>query len=194
MVYTPVGWANDTTHPLSQANMKNLDAGLVSAHQGWRPISDGVEATTGQFTIAVPAGYEHLRLKLRGHKDAVGDVAIRVNEDSTAELHRWFLIEQPAEGSDTKRFASATAWRVAEWSTVPGALADATLWRVTGGLDVSFNSTGVRQGTVASTHKVLHGAGKLTAGRTVTSLQVISITAGVSFTECEWWLEGYLIP
>jgi len=29
MVYTPVGWANDTTHPLSQANMKTLDAGIV---------------------------------------------------------------------------------------------------------------------------------------------------------------------
>ena len=29
MSYTPVGWANDETHPLSQANMKTLDGGIV---------------------------------------------------------------------------------------------------------------------------------------------------------------------
>ena len=50
MTYTEVGWANDETHPLSQANMKTLDAGIVGVAGGevaYTSRTDGNVTVTG---------------------------------------------------------------------------------------------------------------------------------------------------
>ena len=50
MTYTEVGWANDETHPLSQANMKTLDAGIVGVAGGevaYTSRTDGDVTVTG---------------------------------------------------------------------------------------------------------------------------------------------------
>ena len=49
-LYQPVGWANDETHPMSQDNMKTLDAGIVGVAGGevaYTSRTDGDLTVTG---------------------------------------------------------------------------------------------------------------------------------------------------
>ena len=60
-LYPGVGWWNDETHNLSQANMKTIDQGIKDAH-----LLDVAEVTSGteaSLELTVPAGATGLRIQ-----------------------------------------------------------------------------------------------------------------------------------
>lgn len=110
MTYTPVGWWDDETHPLSQANMKTLDGGVRDVHtsdyrRGGRVLvgyynreSDG--STSDNTIVArVPLwaqGFRFFELILTasaaGDSSDMGRCTLRFNTTSLAgnnEQWRW---------------------------------------------------------------------------------------------------------
>ena len=78
--YQPVGWANDETHPLSQANMKTLDQGIVDVAL---PAAEAVVTTDGtdpldlQLPGGAPQWYVTGKLKGQATGATLYDLSLR---------------------------------------------------------------------------------------------------------------------
>ena len=91
MVYTPVGWANDTTHPLSQANMKTLDAGVLAAHDPL-DVAEVTSGTAATLTLTVPAGVTSARVVGTGRTDETAlrsFLRVGVNSINSTNAYRY---------------------------------------------------------------------------------------------------------
>lgn len=172
-----------------------LDAAEAAAAASvWRHIDKGVESG-GAFTIAVPSGFEMLRLYLLGDLDGNGKVRLRVNGDTAAGLHRaGFLVYDAAGALDESLFTEDTAWRLANWGTVSANTATITIYTANVSGAPSYHSVGTRNATSANAQRWSQGWGDTTADRLVSSLNIRPFSdASNQFATCHWRLEGRLI-
>ena len=190
--FTPVGWWDDGVHPLSQANMKTVDQGLIDAHRGWRPITTGsLDTATNTIDISVPAGFAMLRLHVAGRlSGGVANVGVRVNPPTSLD-HRWVFDELSGDGRTSYAGTSSSA-NVTRWGTV-----------VQNPLTVHFLDTTGRcvyladGGRISDTESIRSrtvGSGSLTASATITVLRVVSnlnFQSGSGALGTSWVLEGY---
>ena len=192
MSYTPVGWWDDGVHPLSQANMKTVDAGLISAHKGWRPITSGaLETQATSIPIDVPAGFSMVRLNVVGRLVA-SPSTIGVMFNSASNDHLWFFEELVADGTSNTFQGVSSSASVTRWSNVRQNTMSIQLLTTTG--RCSYLSEGSQTSLVAASRTRCVGSGSLSADATLSSLTVVS---GVNFQTGEgslgtsWILEGY---
>ena len=191
MVYTEVGWASDETHPLSQANMKTLDSGVLSAHRGWRPVTEpGGELITADTTFSIGSGeYEIVRVHLRGTLNGLGRIALRVNADVTADLHRTadtvFRMSDGAVVSNNT--GNATTWGIARWSDNMN-VAQATIYNTNSNSNLAMEGSGFRSGSASADRERTISGGDLADLRLLSSLRVLSTIATLASVRV--WIDG----
>ena len=195
MSYVPVGWANDETHPLSQANMKVLDAGIVAADRGWVDITEpGGQVITSGHTFSIPTGeFDMVKVRARGSLTDFGYLNLRVNDDSTSGLHlRSILVLDPNTGEADVNFTDAAAsWRLAQWDTSTNNIVEATIYATD--LDpglLSMQSEGFRSNTTASQRRRSLMDGRLAFGRTLDSIRLFG-AVGANINSVRVWIEGH---
>lgn len=159
----------------------------------WRHISQG-QASGGNFSVPVPAGYEMLHLHLWGDLDANGQVQLRINGDTTSGLHRQGYVVQDTvtpPNDDESNLIDDTSWFLANWGAVEGNTVDVTVFETAAGNHVSFQAYGGRQSANATSHRRTHSHGKTTANRVVSSFEIV---ANQPIAVIKWWLDGRLAP
>jgi hypothetical protein len=157
----------------------------------WREIASDT-AGAGGFTVAVPAGYERLRLTLVGDLTGQGQVNLRINGDTGANYVRGFLAWDAAGAQDFPEYNGATtAVKVAEWSSVESNKVVVDIEPTDGSMNPSFRAYSTQVATGGdTTHRAEFGWGKYLGDVVVSSVTVVAGTT--DFATVRWWLEGYL--
>ena len=185
MVYTPVGWANDETHPLSQANMKTLDGGIADAHdrvetEVLRFIASGGGGVNQETFLISPAAlsehqWRYLYFRFTGRFNQADYLRVRYNDDNTAGLHSRGLVVTQADGTvGDDEFASAdTFWWLCQWGSGIGQEAWLEMHFAETTTQHGFGGGGTRIGATAATMRRSESWGRLEEARgPLTSLRV----------------------
>ncbi|MQB02027.1 MAG: hypothetical protein GEU78_17495 [Actinobacteria bacterium] len=157
--------------------------------------------TGGSFSITVPDGqFSTLRLTLRGALTEAGNdnIGLRINGDTTANLHNSTLVTRTAEAGNpvsaepegiTDLPASIT-WRIARWSAAVGCAATVDLFMTDIASLISFESHSVKPSTTSAAQRQhSYGWGRIEATRLLTSLFVVTFGTN-TFNSLKWWLDG----
>lgn len=169
---------------------------------GWTPVTAGVRgAGTGDFSVDVTDGgrfpvgtFSRLRLTMKGDLDAAGTIRIRVNDDSTAGLHRTGMVVMDAGGTvGPTHHAEGTTWYLAEWATVSTNTATVEIFDTDGSNLLSYMGSGTRQSSSTTVHSISQAWGSLTASRLMSTIHVRPFSSGANvFGDImRWELEGY---
>ena len=186
--FTPVGWWDDGVHPLSQANMKTVDQGLIDAHRGWRPVTDGaISSNTNIIDIVVPAGFDMVRLSVVGRlTGAVANVGVRFNQPASLD-HRWMFDEFSGDGGRQHQAGTSSSGNVTRWGTAVGNTLLVTVLDTDSRL--SWLADGSRVSDTAGVRTRTVGSGALTTSATLAGMRVVSNSDFQ--TPTSWILEGY---
>jgi hypothetical protein len=177
-------------------------ARLDDLSKGWNHISSSTFSGSGtsSFTVlSVPAGFASLRLRMVGRLiDGEDRIGIRVNADSTANLHVWGGNSRDSVSATGDQFfaGESTMWHVGLWAAGVNNTVDVHIdLNVPFGTRASFRSESTRNSGTASANKRSFFHGNLAADRTVTSLVVLRATTAAStgFDPTRLTLEGYVI-
>lgn len=185
-----------------EGELERVDQSLSTVQtdvaRGWRPIGHNDEPG-GVFNIDLTAGgkfpagtFTIIKVYLRGDLSEFGTrLNVRVNNDSTAGLHRrayevrrldnQAIIES---GSD-----AVTSWPVAYWGTATNSIAEMTMWPCDGSRRVTMKAWSVRTSGISSNRERLESQGDLEEARLVSSLQVFPLVGDI--VQCSWWAEGW---
>lgn len=165
----------------------------VPTPPSWVAIQSGTVSNAATFVISgIPTGvYSRLRLHMFGNNETTVDpIRIRVNGDSTTDLHKSGYLTHDAEG--TLQFSTdlfdAEFWEIATWGTANGCTAEVTLFGTHTFNPVGFLGSGSRPASTLAGHQFTRSWGRLNSPRLVDSLRV-SGPQGNNFST-EWWLEG----
>lgn len=165
----------------------------------WRHITSG-QGGAGPKILAVPAGFERLRLTVTGDLLEEGTVLLRVNGDSSGSNHvtgrvAWDSVSPTPNVQDVD-WAQDTAWDLVQWSTVESNNTVVDIFPTDGRANPSFVAHGGRIGSGsggAEGHTIDFATGKYLGDVVVSSLELFISTAGTNnFAAVSWWLEGYL--
>lgn len=173
--------------------------------KGWVPIDSGSFSGSPPFTIdataggAYPAGTFHA-MRLRGYGSltgSAGHVTVRINNDTTTDLHQTARIRDLAsDGSTTDSgLSTGTVYRVARWGTLAEASTfECLLLGTAVQSQVPFQSEGAALGSTAAVSSWFRFWGQLDdaiASLLVSSLRISTFDAASDFTAIHWTLEGY---
>lgn len=119
MTYTPVGWWDDETHPLSQANMKTLDGGVRDVHTS--DYRRGGRVLVGYYN--------------RESGGSTNNGSILANVPLWAQGFRFFelLLTASADGADSDMDRATLRLNTATGSGNDGQWRFAEQWRASGG-------------------------------------------------------------
>ena len=209
MSYTPVGWWDDGVHPLSQANMKKVDAGIRDAHADIATLNTdvgGVQddlvgvfgvissgSATANATVAVPNVVgPYVELTVRGSLGGVGFLGI-VPNNNTGLGYDWTMDGVTAAGATVQwEGTTDTAWIAGRWSTV---LSVATI-RIYGQLgnpngtaSLRYESLSGRHSATLSARYATHATGRVASTAAMTSIRIASRDA--AWSSYDWQLCGF---
>ena len=191
MSYAPVGWWDDGVHPLSQANMKTVDQGLIDAHRGWRPAGTGaITSNTNIIDIGVPAGFDMVRLHVTGRLLGTANVGVVFNASTNS--HRWMFDAFSGDGGRVHSAGTSSSANVTQWGTVVQNALTVHVLDTTG--RCTYLADGSRISDTAGVRTRTVGSGGLTSSITLSSLTLVSnqnFNAGAGVLGTSWILEGY---
>ena len=189
MSYTPVGWASDGVHPLSQANMKTLDAGIASAHDRW-VLQEGSFTGDGPLDLALPAshGYSRLHMHLSGSMSAPDYLRMRINGASTTHLFGFYATNPTGAVIDDVYSPGTSSFLMAEWGGAEGGILNVVAQQ-TPGNRFTYESVGTRISATSTAHRRSVSWGRLGDTGEVTAIRFLSNTAATVLT-CHYRISG----
>ena len=161
--------------------------------RGWEDITPaGGQVITDETVIDIPPEtYDMIRVTIRGSLDGEGYVSLRINNDSTPELHRraW-TVWQINDGSvATSGADDTTVWRMARWSTAPNNIAWCTIYNTDVSSFLTMEGQGFRAAAGLATRERTEFYGALSATRLLSSLRFGGFLANVDSVRV--WIEGH---
>ena len=164
-----------------------IPAGLTTIDSG---------EATANFTVSVPTGeFSMVRLWMTGHLDGTGRVFVRVNEDSTTDLHqRNWMLRTAATGAlaDSASGSAGTRFYAARWASQTNSGFGHVMDTWFGDAHITARcpmvSRSWRQGGSGSGAQKLEAWGNLSDNRLLESIQVQAVDA--AFTSARWVLQG----
>lgn len=186
-----------------QAKFQTTDATLATIQaelaRGWKDIVNGDTIAQGEDVPIASSTYDMIRVTLRGNLTEqggsgtfVGFVNIRVNNDTTAALHRRqataFAPAGTVEDSDE---GDGTVWHLALWGTSPNNLATALIVNTHESARLSFEGGGIRAANTSSLRSRTISSGDLDSNRLLTSLR-FGASTGTQINEARVWIEGHV--
>jgi hypothetical protein len=183
-----------------ETELIRIDADVAAVQDavavGWRPIIAGTE--TGNFTIDLtasgefPAGtFDLIQVRFRGSLSEESYLQVRVNGDSTADLHRrasWLISSVDGSVIDPHS-ADGTTWRIAQWSTGVSNTGQIIIYNTDVSSILSCDASGFRASAGTTLRRRTEAHGFLTSARLLSSLTVFPVAGAV--TACRWWAQGY---
>lgn len=166
---------------------------------GWTAIGSGSE--TSNFAVDITAGgtypaltFSAIRIHLRGSLDTDAYLNMRVNNDSTADMHRrsWILWAASSGNVVDSGAGEATSWRAGMFSQNGGCNAIVTIFSTDEDRQLSYQSDGFRPAVGTTIRQMFKGGGDLASSRTLSNLQFFP--ASGSIAEIQWWAEGLRTP
>jgi hypothetical protein len=158
---------------------------------GWQPIAANTVSAVASFTITIPAStYRWLRIEMTlDTSSAPTTLRARVNNDSTAALHRYLLTAIDGTSAIGREGPSdSTSWRIGSLSNLHGkctlmiANADASSL-------LPWHSTGGAYSATAGSASNFQANGFLSAARSISSLVILP---GAGTMTGDWIAEGYV--
>lgn len=148
---------------------------------GWETIHQSTITTSTDIPITdrYPAGtFDRIKVTLRGSLSALERLTLRVNNDSTAGLHRRGLIVlDSADGSvvtgtDATVADDGTVWYLAQWSTGDSNACEAVIYGTDQNTSLTMQSVGYRAATSTALRHKSFGSGDLSATRLLSSVRI----------------------
>lgn len=191
---------HDDLHNLTRDEVIAIEAELGVAPSGssstvrarldgmWQKIASGSPSAATSFTISIPAStYFLVRIFLQlVHSTGQETLNARVNNDSTAALHRFVYTEQTATPSEAASTADATTWRFGSVNATRS-FTELSISNANVSSLLPFKSTGGCFSSTAANARNYQANGLLTSARTLSSLVILSPTGTLSG---DWYAEG----
>lgn len=169
--------------------------------QGWHDITPpaGIEISSNTTFLIDSGDFDIVRLYLRGALASLtgggnGEIGIRVNNDSTADMHwRQMITWNCSDGSVNDAIANdGSVWRLAQWSdSASSNVAYATIYRTHLNSFLGFEGGGHRASPSASGRRRSLSSGSLSQTRLLTSINVRNVFTGAEIDHCHVWIEGH---
>jgi hypothetical protein len=170
--------------------------------RGWRPIAAASFSGAPPFTVDLtqagtfPAGTFHaVRIRARGSlTGSPGYITVRVNNDSTTDLHESVRISQVvSDGSvDSSAQGPGSVWRIGRWGTLTGRSNLECIIHHTGGSNIlSCQSKSASMGSTAAASFISEFAGVLAASRLLSSLRFSTFDASSDISAFDYQIEGW---
>jgi len=188
----------DVTQDLNQ-NLDKIDTFASKTDLGWTFIASG-GPENNSFTIDItdggkwPAGtFSMVRVKMSGRVATAGSIILlRVNNDSTADLHRRARIGFKFTDGLVSLSASglSTSWHAGSWSSDDFNLCEFTIFGTKVSAQLSFVGNTIRtEASDTSTNNIYNIiGGDLSVARLLDNLRVDN----GSFRDTLWVAEGFL--
>lgn len=144
-------------------------------NSGWIALDSGSVSGAATFDIAVPAGYDALRVRMHGSTSGTTGVSCRINNITSSAYDQW----SDGAGSVTTRFGIG-AWQNRAFAC---------------GLDLLIEGAGGAERKAWSAHSWRRNVAKVESfGATVDSIAAVTLLT--IFPEsgtisCAWTLDGY---
>jgi hypothetical protein len=169
---------------------------------GWVPIIEDSFSGTPPFTVDLtvggkfPAGtFSAVRVRARGSlSGSAGHVTVRVNNDSTADMHVTAFIRRNADDGATTEAdrVVGTVWRVGRWGTATGASnLEFTIFHTSVSNVLSFLARSGALGSTAAVSFAFEAWGNLTQSLLLSSLRFATFDAA-SDIDIDYQIEGWI--
>jgi hypothetical protein len=169
---------------------------------GWVPIVEDSFSGTPPFTVDLtqggkfPAGtFSAVRVRARGSlSGSAGHVTVRINNDSTTDMHVTAFIRRDADTGATTEAdrVVGTVWRVGRWGTATGASnLEFTIFNTSTSNVLSFLARSGALGTTAAVSFVFESWGNLTQSLLLSSLRFATFDAA-SDLDINYQIEGWI--
>jgi hypothetical protein len=169
---------------------------------GWVSIVEDSFSGTPPFTVDLtqsgkfPAGtFSAVRIRARGSMSgSAGHVTIRVNNDSTTDMHVSARVRHNAStGEDDFSQGPGTVWRIGRWGTIAGqSNLECTIYHTGVSNILSFSSNSKMLGSTAAVSFETVFWGALTESRLLSSLRFNTTDAASDFSAFNYQIEGYI--
>jgi len=178
-------------------DVQDVSDAAEAAGLGWVPINHGSASSIGNLDIDLtdggrfPAGTFHeIEITLDGSQDTAAVIICRVNNDSTAGLHRagyvtWALSDGSVNSSESN--TSTNRWKLGRWVNLSGNTARILIRRTNESSNLPMQAT-----VTAASSAVSMAAGRLEANRLIDSVRIGHDVGGVTFGTIRWSARGYL--
>lgn len=174
------------------ANVDVIDALPLNK---WETIFESDTVNDADVVSITSSKYKIIRGFCVGALTAEGRLTLRVNDDSTVDLHRsaWAAYRLDTGAVDNSNAGDGTMWSVAQWSTASNNTASFEIFRTHIDTVLSFEGHGFRAATGTTLrHKTLSG-GDLNGSRLISSLRFGASSGSSISGDMYVLLEGYVV-
>lgn len=180
------------------SDIQDVADAAEEAGLGWVPITEGEGSSLSNLDIDLtdsgrfPAGTFHeIEITLNGNQDATETIIARVNNDSTAGLHRaGFVTWALSDGSvaDSESNTITNRWKLGQWLNLSGGTCRILIQRTNESSNLPMQATTT---SPASSYAV--ATGRLESNRLIDAIRIGHEAGGVTFSTIRWTVRGYRI-
>lgn len=164
----------------------------IARPTGWETIVPGVIHSANPYQIPVGV-YDMVRITLAGSMDGdAGTVTMRVNEDSTSNLHEsaWMTWNPESEAILEGAGFTGTSWTIAKWNGVQGSYAELTMLATHIATNIPFSGHSTQVSSTEGVRRISRFSGRLAADRQLSSVSLLT-SGGVGLGTVRVWIEGH---
>jgi|SRR5690554_3709489 len=170
------------------------EAGNRYLDSGWHPIvaQEGVLIDGITIFQVPPQQFSMIKMYFRGSLTTGTDehITLRINNDSTPDLHRRFVANFDEGGIQNTIASDATVWLISRWSSRINNTAYCTIYNTHLNANPSMSGGGTRNASGTSNRGVTMSSGDINQNMVVSSLRVNSSNTNIESVRV--WIEGYV--